>query len=109
MEIGISAPINLVSMSVETHCEESRLMELFRAKWALSVLAELDDGDRRFNELKRALGDVPANTLSKRLTELEDQELITRTVEDSNPPRVNYALSPRGDELMETIYRIDEL
>lgn len=88
--------------------EESRLMELFRAKWALSVLVVLEDRDHRFNELRRTIG-APANTMSDRLTELEDAGLVARTVQDGSPPSVSYSLTPRGRRVVEIIDRIDAL
>lgn len=89
--------------------EETRVMELFRSKWALSTLAALSDGDLRFNQLKRAVGNAPSNTLSDRLSELEDEGLITRTVEDGAPPHVTYALTPRGRQVVEIVERIEQL
>lgn len=89
--------------------EETRVMELFRSKWALSVLLALRDGELRFNELKRAVGNAPSNTLSGRLSELEEATLITRTIKDGAPPSVSYALTPRGRRVAEIIERIDRL
>lgn len=89
--------------------EETRVMELFRSKWALSILDALSDEDLRFNELKRAVGDAPSNTLSDRLSDLEAEQLITRTIEDDSPPSVTYALAPRGQQVVEIIERIERL
>lgn len=89
--------------------EETAVMELFRSKWALSTLVALGDDDLRFNELKRAVGKAPANTLSDRLSELEAERLITRTVEDEAPPRVIYALTPRGRRVVDLVERIEQL
>lgn len=89
--------------------EETRVMELFRSKWALSALVALSDGELRFNELKRAVGSAPSNTLSDRLSELEAEQLITRTIEDGSPPHVTYALTLRGQRVVEIIDRIEEL
>lgn len=89
--------------------EETRLMELFRSKWALSALAALGEDDRRFNELKRAVGRAPSNTLSDRLSDLEAEQLVTRTVEDGAPPQVTYALTSRGRRVVDIIERIERL
>lgn len=89
--------------------EETRVMELFRSKWALSILDALSDDDLRFNELKRAVGDAPSNTLSDRLSDLEAEQLITRTIKDDSPPSVTYALAPRGQQVVEIIERIERL
>lgn len=89
--------------------EETRVMELFRSKWALSTLVALSEDDLRFNELKRAVGSAPSNTLSDRLSELEAEQLITRTIEDETPPHVRYSLTPRGRQVVEIIERIEQL
>lgn len=89
--------------------EETRVMELFRSKWALSALVALSDSDLRFNEVKRAVGSAPSNTLSDRLSELEAEQLITRTIEDGAPPHVTYALTPRGRRVVEIIDQIEQL
>lgn len=96
-------------MDEVTEVEETRVMELFRSKWALSILLALSDGELRFNELKRAVGSAPSNTLSGRLTELEAEDLITRTIEDGAPPHVSYALTSRGRRVSDIIERIDRL
>lgn len=89
--------------------EETRIMGLFRSKWALSVLLALSDGELRFNELKRAIGSAPSNTLSERLSELEDANLVTRTIRDESPPSVYYELTARGWHVVNIIERIDQL
>lgn len=94
---------------VEEDAVEPRVMELFRSKWALSALVALSDGELRFNELKRTVGDAPSNTLSDRLSELEAEQLITRTIEDGAPPHVTYSLTPRGRRVVEIFERIEHL
>lgn len=59
----------------------------------------------RFNELQDAL-DLSPNTLSRRLDELEEAGLLTRTTYDEIPPRVEYATTERLDALGPTF---DEL
>lgn len=86
-------------------CEPAayRPVELLRYKWTVSVVGALDDGSRRFNELKRAVGDAPANVLSERLKQLERADIVSRTVEDTTPPSVCYELTVRGRELADVI------
>lgn len=54
----------------------------------------------RFNELKRCIGTISFKTLSATLKELEADGLIIRTEYPQIPPKVEYALSPRGLSLM---------
>ena len=54
----------------------------------------------RFNEMKRYLGTITDKTLSSNLKELEADGLVSRTAYSEIPPRVEYALTERGESLM---------
>ncbi len=56
----------------------------------------------RFNDLRREV-DVTATTLSRRLEELADLGLVSRTVYPEVPARVEYALTERGEGLTEVM------
>ena len=65
--------------------------------WTLRVIDELSDGSSlRFNEIERRLVGVNTATLSKRLKEMQDGELITR-IEKSRAD-VTYCLTELGSE-----------
>ena len=53
----------------------------------------------RFNELHRRLGAITHRTLSKTLKEMEADGLVIRSDYQETPPRVEYALTPRGRTL----------
>lgn len=58
----------------------------------------LQDGPRRFNELKRMVG-VSQRMLTLTLKGLERDGLVARTMFPTIPPRVDYALTPLGHSL----------
>jgi DNA-binding HxlR family transcriptional regulator len=68
-------------------------------KWAGMVLVCLDDGPRRFSELRVPLHRVSAKVLAETLRALERDGMITRTAYDEVPPRVEYALTALGRTL----------
>lgn len=47
---------------------------------------------RRFNEIKRMVGGISQRMLTFTLRGLERDNLVTRTVQPTTPPRVDYAL-----------------
>lgn len=80
-------------------CGVERTLEVLNGKWSTLVIRELLGGPRRFTELRKALGDPSAKTLTDRLRALEHQGVLTRTVYAEVPPRVVYALTDRGRTL----------
>jgi DNA-binding HxlR family transcriptional regulator len=68
-------------------------------KWSVQAVMLLADEPRRFNELKRMIGDVSQRMLTLTLRGLERDGLVTRTVFPTIPPRVDYALTPLGQSL----------
>src|SRR5918992_1320429 len=69
-------------------------------KWSVVVLASLAPGTRRFNELLRQIDGVSRRMLSATLRQLERDGLVERHVYPRVPARVEYELSPAGQELL---------
>ena len=68
--------------------------------WTLPVIHALGlQEPARFNELKRRIEGISATSLAERLGELEKQGVVSRKVFPESPPRVEYALTEKGQEL----------
>ena len=50
----------------------------------------------RFNQLERELAPITQKELTKRLRELEQEGIISRTIYPEVPPRVEYQLTESG-------------
>jgi DNA-binding HxlR family transcriptional regulator len=77
------------------------LLSLLGRAHAMRVLATLAHEEPRawrFGELEDEL-DVSPNTLSARLSEFQEADLVTRTAYDEIPPRVEYEATDRAREL----------
>ena len=72
-------------------------------KWSVLVVSRLGEGSRRFNELRRSIGGISQRMLTLTLRGLERDGLITRTVFPTIPPRVDYALTPLGRDLLNPV------
>jgi DNA-binding HxlR family transcriptional regulator len=72
-------------------------------KWSVLVVTRLGPGPMRFNELRRAIGGISQRMLTLTLRGLERDGLATRTVSATIPPRVDYALTPLGRDLLEPV------
>lgn len=84
----------------ETTCRAvSDVLSRVGDKWTVLVVELLSDGPMRFNELRRAIGNVSQKMLTSTLRGLERDGLVTRTVFPTIPPRVDYQLTDLGNEL----------
>jgi len=72
-------------------------------KWSIQVVVQLGQGPRRFNELRRIIGDISQRMLTLTLRGLERDGLVTRTVYPTIPPRVEYNLTELGCSLLKTV------
>lgn len=88
---------------VREGCEVRQILDRVADKWSLLVIALLDCQSLRFTQLRREIDGVSQRMLSVTLRQLERDGLVSRTVHPVVPPRVDYALTPLGRTLHETI------
>ncbi|QQS11576.1 MAG: helix-turn-helix transcriptional regulator [Rhodospirillales bacterium] len=76
------------------------ILRMLMGPWTTYILYTLGEhGPQRFGELKRRVVGVSAKMLTERLRGLEQAGLVSRHYEATIPPKVTYALAPRGREL----------
>ncbi|HEV6953663.1 MAG TPA: helix-turn-helix domain-containing protein [Promicromonospora sp.] len=80
-------------------CTSRAAFEVVTSKWASLALLALVDGRYRFNALRRKVEGVSEKMLSQTLQALERDGMVTRDVVTTIPPRVEYALTPLGEEV----------
>lgn len=80
-------------------CPVRMTADIIEHKWATRLVGELLGGKRRFSELQRAMGSISTKILTERLRQLEQQQLLTRTVYATVPPTTEYELTALGREL----------
>ena len=78
------------------------LMERIVGKWAIWVLYVLASADAplRFSRVLERVEGVSQKVLTQTLRHLERDGLISRRLYPQVPPRVDYALTPLGRELL---------
>ena len=79
------------------------LLDRIGDKWSVLVIALLGERSYRFNELKRAIEGISQRMLTLTLRQLERDGLVLRTAYPSVPPRVEYALTPPGESVLEPL------
>jgi DNA-binding HxlR family transcriptional regulator len=84
-------------------CPIRDVLDRIGDRWSVLVLSALADGSRRFTALKREIGDISQRMLAQTLRRLEEDGYVTRTAFATIPPRVDYALTPLGRSLLDSI------
>lgn len=84
------------------------LWDLLAAKWTFQIIDVLATEPLHFNALKRRLG-IPSSTLSARLDQLQDLAIVSRSVEASHPPTVQYELTEKGREIAAVIAQLADI
>lgn len=91
----------------EECCRKVRLalrdtLDVVGGKWKLILISMLGEGTKKFKQIARE-ADISPRILSKELKELELHGLVKRTVCDTRPVSVEYALTPYSETLFGVI------
>ena len=92
-----------MNQAIDDTCPVCATADVICGKWTLLVIRDLAEGPIRFSELERSLAGISPRTLSLRLRALEDQGVVERRTFSEVPPRVEYALTDKGDALLPLI------
>ncbi|CAA0105950.1 putative HTH-type transcriptional regulator YybR [BD1-7 clade bacterium] len=76
------------------------------SKWPMLILFALMDGEERFSGLQRRIEKISKRMLTVSLRDLERDGYITRTVYPEVPPRVEYALTEMGKEVVTPLVKL---
>ncbi len=75
-------------------------MQIVGNKWTALILRDLFSGPQRFCELEKSVGNINPRTLSQRLDDLEENGIITKQCFAEVPPRCEYTLTKKGEDLL---------
>ena len=88
---------------MDPNCPVCATADIVCGKWTLLLVRDLSEGNSRFCELERSLAGISPRTLSLRLRALEEEGIVRRTTYAEVPPRVEYALTEKGEALLPII------
>ena len=83
----------------EYKCSVAVTLDIFNDRWKLAIIWHLIDSDKRFKELHKVISEITQKTLTIKLKELEEKNIINREVFAEVPPKVVYSLTKSGKEL----------
>ncbi|MCC4249889.1 MULTISPECIES: winged helix-turn-helix transcriptional regulator [Microbacterium] len=89
-------------------CPTRTVLDHVMGKWGVLVLVALSDGTQRWGELRRNITGISEKMLASTLKTLEADGLVRRTAYPEVPPRVEYALTDLGHDLMRRVLPLME-
>ncbi len=77
-------------------------------KWKLPILISIFSGNRRFKEIERSISKITSKVLAKELKDLEENQLIKRTVYDEYPVVIEYTVTTYSQTLQPVIKALSD-
>lgn len=84
-------------------CPITATIDVIGGKWKPPIIWLLLKGPMRFGEISKTIPDMALKVLSRSLKELEADGIVIRKAYPEIPPRVEYALSEKGESLREVM------
>ena len=81
-------------------CSLEAAMDVIGGKWKPHILWKLKDAPLRFMAIHEKLPAISQKMLTRQLRALEADRVISRTEYPGMPPRVEYALTERGQAVI---------
>ena len=106
---GEPAPSASLSQKIERSdlmaeaCPSREVLKHMTSRWGVLVLIALLPGTLRFSDLRRRVSGVSERMLAQTLQWLEGDGLVGRKAYNVVPPRVEYTLTPLGEEAAEKV------
>ena len=76
------------------------IFKLLEGRWKLVILFHLFGGQvQRFSDLEKRIPGISQKMLAQQLRQLEADGIVTRTVHEQVPPKVDYRLTKWGQML----------
>ncbi len=89
--------------ALRSACPVAGALDIVGDRWTLLVIRDLLRGKHKYGDLAASSERIPTNILADRLRRLEQAGLVVRTRYNERPPRYEYHLTPRGEDLRPAI------
>lgn len=83
-------------------------IDVLSGKWKITIITCMLFGPKRYSEILRNVKGISGKVLSRELKEMEIDLLISRTVLDTQPVTVSYALTEYGRSVQPIITVLSE-
>lgn len=81
-------------------------LDVVGGKWKLLILISIWEGNKHFREIERSIPKLSTKVLSKELKDMEENQLITRTVLNGFPVRTQYTPTEHSKTLENVVVEL---
>ena len=81
------------------NCPTRTVLDHVTSKWGVLVIVALANESLRWGELRRTVQGISEKMLASTLRTLEADGFVHREAQATIPPRVDYSLTPLGEDL----------
>ncbi|MEE4000314.1 helix-turn-helix domain-containing protein [Tenacibaculum sp. FZY0031] len=85
------------------YCPLTYATKVISGKWKLFIISRLVEKPLRYGQIKTACETISEKMLTSQLKELEADGIIVRKIYAEVPPRVEYSLTPFGNDLVNAL------
>ena len=93
------SPIMKTKSYSDMECSIARSLDIVGSWWSLMIVRDAMGGARRFKQFERSLG-IAKNTLTSRLNELVENEVLRRVPGSNGSAYDEYELTEKGRDLI---------
>ncbi|UOE50269.1 helix-turn-helix transcriptional regulator [Mucilaginibacter sp. SMC90] len=95
-------------LPIQQECGLDLIREVVFGKWKIHLLYFISQGISRPGQLQKNIPEATRRVLNIQLKQLEDDELVAKTVYDQQPPKVEYYLTDLGKSVVPIINELGQ-
>jgi DNA-binding HxlR family transcriptional regulator len=89
-------------------CPSRTIIDLIGSRWSMLIVCALREGPVRTNKLIRRVDGISQKMFTQTVREMERSGIVLRRSYPEVPPRVEYSLTPLGEDLSALVHRMEE-
>ena len=90
------------------NCPIEVTLDIIGKKWSIQIIRDLFKGKTRFTEFLESNTQLSTKMLSLSLKELQEYDLIKKTVKSTTPIVIEYSLTEKGKNLNRLLFQLAE-
>ena len=88
------------------NCGVTHFLNKIGGKWKVLVIFSISNGHNRFSSMQKIIPQISKQMLINQIKELEEDNIIERTIFAEMPPRVEYNITKYGKSILPLVAAI---